>query len=335
MRVLTINKTQLIITILILLLMIALLLDPNTYMQATLHGISIWFNNVVPALFPFFFLTKLLTSLNVLHHFSSILNTPMSRIFHCPGVSGFVYIMSIISGYPVGAKLNSELYLNRTISREELVRINAFTSTSGPLFVIGSVGVGMFYSHTAGVIILLSHLIGALLNGLVYRNYHYNRHNRVCSHSISNHTPSMDKLLSDSVYNSIISILVVGAYIALCSVLIEVLVNFHILDILSYPLVFLLNLFGVDPHLSTGILTGMVEMTRGCIDLAPKFQHNTTLVTILATALISFGGISINLQAITFLSKCDISIPFYFFQKFTQTILSVAVCIVLLLLFPI
>ena len=329
MKIVLITKSQIILSIILILIMLALLFDPNTYMTATLNGISIWFNNVLPALFPFFFLTKLLTSLNVLDKLSVFLKKPMSYLFHCPGVSGFIYIMSIISGYPVGAKLNSELYLNKSITKDELVRINSFTSTSGPLFIIGSVGVGMFISHTAGIIILISHLIGALLNGLLYRNYGY--HKCHTQHSnIPKNTTSMDKLLSDSVYNSITSILVVGAYIALCSVFIEVLINFHILDILSVPF----NLLGINPSITTGILTGIVEMTRGCLELSGYISTNLNLVVILATALISFGGISINLQAITFLSKCNISIPFYFFQKLTQTILSVVVCILILLLFP-
>ncbi|MBR7091209.1 MAG: hypothetical protein IKC79_02010 [Clostridia bacterium] len=181
---------------------------------------------------------------------------------------------------------------------------------------------------------MISHLIGAFLNGFLYRNYHYYQ-----PHTQNTLPPkptlSMDKLLSDSVYNSIISILIVGAYIALCSVLIEVLINFHILDLFSIPLSFILSIFGIDSNITLGILTGAVEMTRGCIDLAPLFAQNTALVTILATALISFGGISINLQAITFLLKCNISIPFYFLQKLTQTIFSVLICILLICLFPI
>ena len=330
MKIVLVTKSQIILSIIILLTMIALLFDPHTYMNATIRGITLWFNNVLPALFPFFFLTKLLTSLNVLDSLSSLLKKPMSFLFHCPGVSGFVYLISTISGYPVGAKLNSELYLNNTITKSQLVRINAFTSTSGPLFIIGSVGVGMFLSQTAGTIILISHLLGALLNGLLYRNYGYSKCNT--QHSLPPKNPiSMDKLLSDSVYNSIISILIVGAYIAICSVFIEVLINFQILNILTIPF----SIFGIDTTISNAILTGIIEMTRGCVELSPLIDANSNLVVILATSLISFGGISINLQAITFLSKCDISIPFYFLQKFTQTILSTIVCIILLLIYSI
>ena len=332
MKLMVINKWQLIVGVIVIILMLALVLNPSVYMQATLGGILLWANNVLPALFPFFFLTKILTQLQVLDKLSNLLQKPMQKLFHCPGVSAFVYVMSIVSGYPVGAKLSSELYQGGSITKDELIRINSFTSTSGPLFVIGSVGVGMFVSQTAGVIMLVAHLLGALCNGLLYRNYGYQQI-KTLSNKPKIQQKSIDNILGDSVYNSIISILMVGAYIAICSIVIEVLFNFHIIDILIIPLEFIFNLIGLSPDLITGILTGLVEITRGCMDLSTCTASNLATITIIGCGIISFGGLSINLQAITFLSKCNISIPFYFLQKFTQSIFSTIICAILVFLF--
>jgi nucleoside recognition membrane protein YjiH len=79
--------------------------------------------------------------------------------------------MSVLSGYPVGAKLTADFYEKGLITKGQACRITTFTSTSGPLFIVGTVGIGMFHSAKLGIIILLSHFIGAILNGLIYRKY--------------------------------------------------------------------------------------------------------------------------------------------------------------------
>lgn len=62
--------------------------------------------------------------------------------------------MSVLSGYPIGAKLISEFYKNGVINTEESKKIIAFSSTSAPLFVIGTLGVFMLDNVSYGVIIL-------------------------------------------------------------------------------------------------------------------------------------------------------------------------------------
>lgn len=52
--------------------------------------------------------------------------------------------MGIISGYPIGAKIVTEFRKNGDCSRAEAERLLAFTNNSGPLFIIGTVGVSMF-----------------------------------------------------------------------------------------------------------------------------------------------------------------------------------------------
>ena len=51
----------------------------------------------------------------------------------------------------------------------QAVRMLSFCSTSGPLFMLGTIGAGMFYAPAAGAVIALSHYAAALLNGLAFR----------------------------------------------------------------------------------------------------------------------------------------------------------------------
>ncbi|MEI3517742.1 MAG: hypothetical protein V8R50_10820 [Clostridia bacterium] len=77
-------------------------------------------------------------------------------------------LMSVLSGYPMGAKIVGDLRRSSEISVGEAKRLMSFCSTSGPAFLIGAVGTGMLGSGFLGGIIAAAHYLGAAVNGMVY-----------------------------------------------------------------------------------------------------------------------------------------------------------------------
>lgn len=327
MKVWILRYKHILAIIVVLIFMVALVLNPSVYMQSCLNGLLIWGMSVLPALFPFFFFSGILTRLHALDLLGAKMSGFMQKVFHTPGSSGVIYLLSIVSGYPVGAKITSDLYSMGKLSTDEVVRINSFASTSGPLFIIGSVGVGMFASQTLGIILLISHLLGALCNGLIYRNYHY-------THQITKtqHSPSINDSISATMYDSIISILIVGGYIVIANIIIDMLFDVKILHFLGVMFSSIAGMCGLPENIGGGIASGLIEITRGCKDLA-ALGLPLGVVAPLACGLISWGGISIHLQALTFLHKCNISAGFYMLQKFTQSLCSAGICVLLCWLF--
>ncbi len=63
----------------------------------------------------------------------------MKPIFNVPGIGAYAFIMGIISGYPVGAKIVTEFRKNGECSKVEAERLLSFSNNSGPLFIIGTV----------------------------------------------------------------------------------------------------------------------------------------------------------------------------------------------------
>ncbi len=322
------DKSGVFLSIIAIFVMCMLAINPDKYMQSCLNGISIWGLSVLPALFPFFFFSGLLTKLQVLDILGKKLSKIMQKTFHTSGSSGVIYLISIISGYPVGAKITSDLYQKGIFDKDEVVRINAFASTSGPLFIIGAVGVGMLYNHTIGIILLVAHLVGALLNGLLYRNYHYKQKNCI---NIQN-SPSLNTSISSTLYDSIISILIVGGYIVIANILIDMLNSIGVLTVVANCINSLAGVFGCSANVGTGITNGIVEITRGCKDLSTISLPIQTVAPLIC-GLISWGGISIQLQALTFLQNCNINPRFYMLQKFSQAIISAFVCWFLCIIF--
>lgn len=123
---------------------ICLVIFSKENLLATKNGLLLWANSVVPALLPFFIATELLSHTTIVSSIGSILNRYMRPIFNVPGIGAYAFIMGIISGYPVGAKIVTEFRNNNECSTAEAERLLSFTNNSGPLFIIGTVGIAMF-----------------------------------------------------------------------------------------------------------------------------------------------------------------------------------------------
>lgn len=123
---------------------ICLVLFSKENLSATKNGLLLWANSVVPALLPFFIATELLSHTTVVTSIGHLLNKYMRPIFNVPGIGAYAFIMGIISGYPIGAKIVTDFRNNGQCSKAEAERLLAFTNNSGPLFIIGTVGISMF-----------------------------------------------------------------------------------------------------------------------------------------------------------------------------------------------
>ena len=310
-------KSKTFLTFVILLCITLFIINPSSCMNATLRGGKVWLINVVPALFPFFILTRIITSLNQ----SSII--PLDKFtnkFFNTNNAGLVYFLSMLSGYPVGAKMISTYYHNGTINKDTATKMFSFCSTSGPMFIVGTVGIGVFKNSAVGYILLVSHIIGSFINGLLHRG----------KNTPANQfkTELVKTSLNDIMYDSIISILLVGGYIVFSSVVIELLTLTNILPTLANLIV---KTFGCKYDVALSCLCGIIEITNGLIMLG-SCNISIAIKIVLATALIAFSGICIMLQSCAFLDKLNIKKSTIIVQKLTQTLVSVVVSILIVLI---
>lgn len=311
-----------ILSLIVIFIIICFALNPKTYMQETLTGLEVFIKNVFPSLFPFFILTKILSGLNCIEDFSHLFGSTTRRLFNTSGISAYAFFIAIISGYPVGAKVVYDLYSSQQLSEDEVSRVVSFTSTSGPLFIIGTVGVGMLNSFKCGCIMLICHIIASIINGLIYRKYRLNNKPIAVKYKSNFTVPDVNKVISDSIYNSVVSIAIVGAYIVIFYMLISLINNLNIFT----PVCFLLNKVGIDINITNACLNGVVEITRGCLDIS-KLSCSLSLKTILCGSIISFGGLSVAFQGFNFLKHCNVKFSFFIKQKITHCLISVILLI--------
>ncbi len=310
-------KSKTILTIILLFCITLFIINPTSCMQATLKGSKVWLLNVVPALLPFFILTRIITSLNQ----TSI--RPLDRFtskFFRTNNSGLIYFLSLLSGYPVGAKMISSYYESGNVDKATATKMFSFCSTSGPMFIVGTIGIGVFKNVTVGYILLISHVLGSFINGIVYRG-------KLSTQNQFKATISKTSL-NDIMYDSIISILLVGGYIIFSSVIIELLNITNILPCFAY-LISKIHCFDYDVVLS--FLCGIIEITNGLIMLGSA-SISVPLQIVLSSILIAFSGVCIMLQSCAFLNKIGIKKSVIIKQKITQALITGAISVIMLLL---
>lgn len=348
------RNTTIPITILIVAIIALLIINPSRYIQSAYNGIILFGTSVLPALFPFFFFSKILTSIGTANMLSCFMRSPIRLIYRTPPSSSYILIMSLISGYPIGASLTAIYHEQGYITSAEARSITSFCSTSGSLFIVGTVAVQMFHNKTFGYIILGAHYFGALVNGLFFRaklvnnarkfklkRFRANGSESSCSkdnckcQSLSECMRSFappvnqkvnDSIISDAISNSVTSILIVGGYIAIFSIIIDVCYDIKLIAVL----VKFLGFMQIPEDIGETIVVGLIEITRGCLS-ASTLTYSPIIVLPITCAMISFGGTAIAMQSITFLSKCEVSLGQYLLRKITQSLISAGICLLICL----
>ena len=312
-------KKNLILSFFISFIIIAIIVSPQKYIEVSMNAIIIWAKVLLPSLLPFFIFTKILTSLGYVKTFSTCFKNITYKLYKTPPISSYVFLMSILTGYPVGSKLTSDLYNNGFLSKQDAKKCITYTSNSGPMFIIGSVGIGMLLNKTAGYIILISHILGAILNGLLYRKISSNEPDK----KINNNLQVQENSLSSCVMDSIYSILLIGGIMIVAFIIIEMLNSINIFS----PINSVISKLGIESSITSSITNGLFEITRGCLETS-TLNCSITLKTIISCFIISFGGFSTVLQAMAFL-KNIVTYRFFVLQKTTHTIISTIICALL------
>lgn len=312
---------QLIFPLIILLFTGCLIIFSKTNLSAAKSGLVLWANSIIPVLFPFFVATELLSHTNLTYYLGKFLNKFMKPIFNVRGEGSFAFIMGIISGYPIGAKIAANFRQNNICSKEECERLLSFTNNSGPLFIIGTVGITMFGNSTIGFLLLITHLLASLTVGFIFRFWKFHSKSTIPHNSHfqnSNENISLSNLggsIGNSISSAINTILLIGGFVVLFSVIISIFEKSQLLDILSNCLKPLSKFFNIPIEFNNGIVSGILELTNGLNIICNIPSKKLSINIIIASFLLGLGGFSILLQVWSSIAKTDLSIKPYILGK--------------------
>lgn len=315
--------TSIIIIALLVTTIFLFLTFPEDVMSSVTFSISIWKDNLIPSLFPFFITSELLIHYGFVEFVGEILKKTMNRCFHLPGEASFVVIGSLVSGFPSSSKYISELLSNKQITQEEASYLLKFNHFSNPLFVIGTIGTLLLNNRNLGILILLIHIISNFIIAYLYRpkNNPYkgnsssfiNGINKMHKKRIKDNS-SFSEVLSKSIFKTIQTLLL----------LLGIITTFIIATTLLKK-VLRLSAF------SSSIISGLLEMTGGIKNIA-LLQIPLSMKACIIIFFISFGGFSIHMQVMSILADTKISYLPYLLTRILHGIISSSILALILIL---
>ena len=298
--------SNLIINLITFFILILILFNKSLVSTTITSSFYIWFNTLVPSMLPMFILSDILINYNFIEYIPKRITNFIRKLFNISNNSVLILFISCISGFPGNARALKEAYDLNLISKEEVEHLLLFNHFPNPLFVLQTVGVFYLKDDILGIIILVSIYISNTIIGIIYRrkvNYITN----------INKSQSFMNVFSNSIKKSINTLLMISGIVT----------SFLIISTL---ICHILNFDGIIAMLIKGIL----EMTMG-LSLLSYLDISNFIKLIIATFIISFGGISIHLQIISILE--DISYFKYLKGRIIGSIISCLISIILFIVF--
>lgn len=238
--------------------------------------------------------------------------------------------MGIISGYPVGAKIAADFRKNNVCSKEECERLLSFTNNSGPLFIIGSIGITMFNNTMIGILLFITHLLSSITVGIIFRFWKCNKSQNFETIKSQNvflqkdvNLSNLGQIISESISSSISTILIIGGFIITFSSIISIFNASGLIKFVVSIFSPITNVLNIDSTFIQGIFTGLLEITNGINTIANIPIKHLSYNIIITAFLLGFGGISVLLQVVSIISKTDLSCKPYVIGKILQGVLAV------------
>ena len=136
------------------------------------HGLSLCGGALIPSLFPFMALALFVGCSPAAGVLAGLADPLCRRWLRLPGQLGPVVLMSLIGGYPVGARMLGDLLRQKRITPEEALRCLQFAVFPAPSFALVTVGAGILGSVKAGAVLFGAHLLWALVLGRMQGRRH-------------------------------------------------------------------------------------------------------------------------------------------------------------------
>lgn len=304
--------SNVLLLLIMILISVEVLIESADVLESVKFSFNIWENSIFPSLFPFFVIGNILIDLGFPKLLGTLLKDVMYKLFKINGTGAFIIILSILSGFPSSAKYTKELYLNGEINDKEATKLLTFTHFSNPLFILGTLSITFLNNKEIGMCILISHYIGNLFIGLIFRNYYISKKdttkaslkNAIISMNSSRTDKSFGQMLSNAITSSISTLLLILGTVTIFLVL-TTLIN---------------NNLSVSPYYKS-IINGIFEMTQGLKYLSmlkiPLYKQ-----ALISVFFISFGGLSVHMQVLSIISDTKIKYFPYFISRILHASIS-------------
>ncbi|MFC3746701.1 nucleoside recognition protein [Paenibacillus sp. GCM10012306] len=306
-----------------ILLAAAIVASPESSFAASLQGLKLWWSLVFPALLPFLMLSEMLTASGFVHGIGVLLEPLMTRVFRLPGAGGWTLALGATAGFPGGAGGVLQLHKQGSLTGKEAGRLASLVHFASPVTLLIVIGAALLHHPAAGYSLLVLHWLGGLLAGFTAarlgwqlstpavsvtvshnkRDSLYHRVTNAAAHARAQDGRSFGKLLGEAVGTAVQNLMVVGGFIIIFAVIINILVRLFPWLPAALPASLL------ELHLGAQALTGMTGTAGATVSVTNGVP--SILGFALLSAALGWSGICAQLQVLTLLKPAGIRfLPF-------------------------
>lgn len=292
---------QKISTLFCICLLLFLLVHPEEAFLSAKDGMSLWLNVMIPTLLPFLILTGILLKAGNIPQLLGPLSPFWKHFFGISPAGAYVLILGFLCGYPMGAKLAHDLYINHQISQREGEYLLTFSCNASPAFIFSylsqNILEGKIPPHSLLLILLSADFVCMLFFRFLV--YHGNTVSSVKPEYRKKETYQQDStgvILDVSIMSGFETITRLGGYILIFSLLFT-------------------GFYHYWPFCSQNkiLLTSPIELTTGLHQIAQSaFSWKIKYIT--SMTLTAFGGFCVMFQTKSVLEE-KLSILPYIFAK--------------------
>jgi sporulation integral membrane protein YlbJ len=292
-------------------LLLLILAYPTECIAACKSGLLLWFNVIIPTLFPFILISYIIINSPIIDIISKYFSPIINFLFGASGYAGYAFIMGSISGYPMGGKIVSDLLSKNKITNKEAQYILTFCNNPSPMFIIGFIACELLHEPNLAIPMLVSIHIGNLITAFIYKKIYSIR-----TFTKNNYKASSREKLSFSYFDRCLTntadILVkIGCYIIFFSLPVTLLLKLPINNILYY------------------FTLSNIELSNGC-HLLSSININLNLKFTLISSLSAFGSFSVIGQTASVINDNSLSIKKYFFSKIINGLVTLVIAFIVI-----
>ncbi len=308
----------------------ALVIKPQEAIAGAKDGLTLCFNVIVPSLFPFFVLSSLVVDLGLAAYLGRAMEGLMRPLFRVSGSCAAAVALGFIGGYPVGARTALQLYQQGLCSRTEAERLLAFCNNSGPAFILGVVGAGVFGDGRVGLLLYLTHALASVIVGLLFRFYGGTdeEERRPASRPKPIETVTLPAAFTGAVARAMQSTLNICAFVVFFAVVLRMLSAFGVLSLVAKGL----SVLGFQEEWARRLVAGLLELSSGVSSLQGT-AHLAGRVS-MAAFMLGWAGLSVHCQVLSFLVDSGLSARVYLAGKLCHGLIAAALTWAVTKVFP-
>lgn len=282
----------------VFLLTVLILVYPARSLFFACNGLNLWFQKMIPALFPFMVLSGVMIRMNLTDSFVKLLKPVLSPLFQVSGSCLYAVAVGFLCGFPMGAVVTAQLYERDKITEKEAEFLLSFCNNIGPVyflsFALPLIGVRKPLPFLFFGMYGIPFLYGLLLRHTLYR---HSLSRKGIAPISAGPVPSFLQALDESVMSSLTGITKLGGYM----------IVFNLLNLIP-------ELLFTNNASLRALLSAFLEITGGLKALGGE-------APLASLSLLIFGGLSCIAQTSSSLQHTGLSLKKYVFHKTVLTVI--------------